>query len=271
MKVDGRTAIVTGAAGGIGAALARALAEAGARVLVADLDGGRAEAVAAAIPGGRAIGVGGDVSREDELRRMIATAERELGPVDLFAANAGVSTGVGLGYSDREWQQALEVNLLAHVRAARLLVPAWIERGGGYFVATASAAGLLTQIGSAPYAVTKHGAVGFAEWLAVTYGAEGVRVSCLCPMGVKTGMLDAGIEAIDPAERLPARSVAAAGSILEPDAVARATLEAIAEERFLVLPHLEVLEYFRRKASDYDRWLAGMRRLQGELAEPAGG
>jgi NAD(P)-dependent dehydrogenase (short-subunit alcohol dehydrogenase family) len=259
MELDGKVAIVTGGGSGIGAALASAAAAAGARVLVADLDAGRAAAVADGIGAELAIAHGGDVGEEAELKRMIALAERELGPVDVFFANAGVANGIGLESSDAEWQLALDVNLMAHVRAARLMVPGWLERGAGYFVATASAAGLLTQIGSAPYSATKHAAVGFAEWLAVTYGDRGVGVSCVCPMGVKTPMLESELEG-----GLAARAVSAAGAVIEPAAVARVTLEAIAEERFLVLPHPEVLEYFRRKGADYDRWLRGMRRLQSE-------
>jgi NAD(P)-dependent dehydrogenase (short-subunit alcohol dehydrogenase family) len=154
---------------------------------------------------------------------------------------------------------------MAHVRAARLLVPRWLERGGGYFVATASAAGLLTQIGAAPYSVSKHAAVAFAEWLSVTYGDRGIGVSCLCPMGVNTNMLNAGLDADDAGTALGANVVAHAGEILEPEVVADRVLEAIERETFLVLPHPEVLEFFRRKGTDYDRWLRGMRRLQGTV------
>lgn len=257
--------MVTGGASGIGAALAEALVAAGAKVLVADVDGGGAERVASSIAGHGAIGAAADATSVADLRRVIETAEGELGPVDLFFANAGVSTGLGIGPEEDEWQASLEVNLMAHVRAARLMVPRWTERGGGYFVATASAAGLLTQIGSAPYAVTKHSAVGFAEWLAVTYGDRGVGVSCLCPMGVRTSMLDGGFDDPEPMARLAAGAVAAAGPILHPSAVARETLAAVRAERFLVLPHPEVHEYLRRKAADHDRWLRGMRRLQLDL------
>jgi len=269
MELEGKVAIVTGGGGGIGAAMARAALDAGAKVMVADLDGDRAGAAIAGVDAARAIAVGGDVSDEVVLRGMIERAEEELGPVAIFFANAGVGTGIGLGTED-EWELALDVNLIAHVRAARLLVPRWLERGGGYFVTTASAAGLLTQIGSAPYAVTKHAAVGFAEWLSVTYGERGIRVSCLCPMGVRTAMVEDGLASDDPAESLAARTVTAAGAVLEPEEVARETLAAIAAERFLVLPHPEVLEFYRRKGTDYDRWLAGMRRLQRQVDEAAG-
>ncbi len=269
MEMDGKVAIVTGGGGWIGSALAAAAVAAGARVLVADLDGDRAEAAVADLDGKRAIAVGADVSVEEELRGMIETAERELGPVDVFFANAGVATGSTLGSED-EWRLSLDVNLVAHVRAARLLVPRWLERDGGYFVATASAAGLLTQIGSAPYAVTKHAAVGFAEWLSVTYGERGIRVSCLCPMGVRTAMVEDGLASDDPAASLAARTVTTAGAVLEPEEVARETLAAIADERFLILPHPEVLEFYRRKGADYDRWLGGMRRLQRQVDQSAG-
>ena len=269
MKLMGKVAIVTGGASGIGAALARETARAGARVLVADLDGEGAEAVAAQI-GGDAVGLGADVADEAALGRAIDLAERELGDVDVFFANAGVANGVDLDTPEEEWARALEVNVMAHVRAARLLVPRWVERNGGYFVATASAAGLLTQIGSAPYAVSKHAAVGFAEWLAVTYGERGVRVSCICPMGVRTPMFQAAAGAATAEDRRIARVVAAAGEVLDPEEVARETVAAIAAEKFLVLPHPEVLDYFRRKGADYDRWLGGMRRLQQMTEEPAG-
>jgi NAD(P)-dependent dehydrogenase (short-subunit alcohol dehydrogenase family) len=170
-----------------------------------------------------------------------------------------VGVGCELDTIDDDWQLAFHVNIEAHVFAARLLVPGWIERGDGYFCSTASAAGLLTQIGSAPYSVTKHAAVAFAEWLSITYGDRGLKVSCLCPMGVNTNMLNAG----DALGAGGASSVVrAAGEVLEPDEVAEVVAQAIGDERFLILPHPEVLTFFQRKASDYDRWLAGMRRLR---------
>ena len=265
MKVDGTVAVVTGGGGGIGGALAGRLAGAGARVVVADLDGERAWEVAESI-GPAALAVGCDVAAESDLRALLDRTRSTFGPVDVFCANAGVGVGVGLGDGDEEWATALDVNVLAHVRAARALVPEWLARGRGYFVSTASAAGLLTQIGSAPYSVTKHAAVAFAEWLSVTYGDRGIAVSCVCPMGVDTAMLNAGLNAGDGAERLGAQVVAHAGDVLSPEYVADRVLEAMAEERFLVLPHPEVLSFFRRKGSDYDRWLRGMRRLQAVVA-----
>ena len=260
MRVGHKVAVVTGGAGGIGAALAAGLAEQGARVVVADLDPERTRQVAAAVGG---IAVAGDVCRVEVLKEMIAAAETNFGPVDIFFANAGVGGEAGIGESEEEWQNILEINLLAHIRAARLLVPGWIERGSGYFVSTASAAGLLTQIGAAPYSVSKHAAVAFSEWLSVTYGDQGVRVSCICPMGVNTAIHTNALDAADEAWRLGA-NVVARGNVMEPNDVAAITLAAIEEETFLILPHPEVLEYYRRKGSGYDRWLAGMRRLQRE-------
>lgn len=253
-EIAGTVAVVTGGASGIGRALARALAEAGARgVAVADLDGDRAQSVAGEL-GVPAFGQGCDVADAAALGALIDRAERELGPVGLFCANAGVPGGPDLG-EEPDWDAALEVNLRAHVRAAREMVPRWLERGGGHFVATASAAGLVTQVGAAPYAVSKHAAVAFAEWLSVTYGDRGIRVSCLCPMGVDTPMMQS-----------PGTDVVrAAGAVLSPDEVARVTLDAVRADAFLVLPHPEVLEFFRRKAADYERWLAGMRRLQAAV------
>jgi NAD(P)-dependent dehydrogenase (short-subunit alcohol dehydrogenase family) len=265
VELRDKVAVVTGGASGIGRAMARRFAEEGARgVVVADLDGPGAEAVAAEI-GDRARGVQADIARQDEIDKVIAAAREAFGPIDIFCANAGVGVGTDLDTPDDVWGLAIDVNVLAHVRAARRLVPEWVERGEGYFLVTASAAGLLTQIGSATYAVTKHAAVAFAEWLSVTYGDQGLRVSCLCPMGVNTAMLQAGM-ALDGEEGVSSRVVAATGDVLEPEQVADTVVEALAAERFLVLPHPQVLEFLRRKTSDYDRWLAGMRRLKAAVA-----
>ncbi|MEA2123852.1 MAG: hypothetical protein QOI80_634 [Solirubrobacteraceae bacterium] len=194
MELNGRVAVVTGGASGIGRALAGRLVAADVRgVVVADLDGPGAEAVAVAL-GERAIGFGCDVADEEQVDGLIAATEEAFGPVDVFFANAGVGTGSGLDAPDELWEQSWNVNVKAHVLAARRLVPIWIERGEGYFVSTASAAGLLSQIGDAPYSVSKHAAVAFAEWLAITYGARGLRVSCLCPMGVNTPLVQRGLE-----------------------------------------------------------------------------
>jgi len=267
MELTGKVVVVTGGASGIGRALARRFADEGARgVAVADIDADGARAVADQIgaDGGEATAAGCDVSDARQVEDLIAGAERAFGPVDMFCANAGVGQGTGLDTPDDVWEQAFDVNVRAHVLAARRLVPGWLERGEGYFLSTASAAGLLTQIGSAPYSVTKHAAVAFSEWLAVTFGRRGIRVSCLCPMGVNTNMLNAGLDMADK-EGVGARVVAAAGEVLEPEDVAQAVVEGLRDERFLILPHPEVLEFFRRKGSDYDRWIAGMQRLQARI------
>ncbi|MEV6273651.1 SDR family oxidoreductase [Nocardia sp. NPDC051832] len=265
MDISGKVAIVTGAGAGIGAALARRLAEGGARVVLADLDSDASAQVAASI-GANAVAVGGDVADEQVIQRLIDRAQSEFGPVDLYFANAGIGGGPGLDSSDEQWSAALEVNVLAHVRAARLLTPGWLERGSGYFIATASAAGLLTQIGSAPYSVTKHAAVGFAEWLSVTYGDKGIRVSCVCPMGVDTRLLHGDLIPDNPAAaELAIKAVKTAGAVLTPEQVADVVVAGVEAETFLILPHPEVLKMYRHKGSDYDRWLEGMRRFQAAL------
>lgn len=268
MKVAHKVAIVTGGGGGIGGALAAKLAYEGAQVVVADLDADAAAAVVAQINterSGAAVSAGADVSDTAQIQRLIDLAQNEFGAVDLYFANAGITGVAGLDASDADWDRSIDVNLRAHIRAAQLLVPGWVERGEGYFVSTASAAGLLTQLGSATYSVTKHAAVGFAEWLNITYGDQGVRVSCLCPMGVNTKLLYSGEQSGDPLGDLATRAVTTAGAVLEPAAVADSVLEAIDEERFLILPHAEVLDMYRHKAADYDRWLHGMRRYQRSL------
>jgi NAD(P)-dependent dehydrogenase (short-subunit alcohol dehydrogenase family) len=268
VKVAGKVAIVTGGGGGIGGALAARLAGEGARVLVADLDAATAEQVAKEINDthpGAAISAGGDVSDEACLRDLIGRTESAFGPVELFFANAGIASGRGLSAPEDVWDRAIEVNLRAHIRAAQLLLPGWLERGEGYFVSTASAAGLLSQIGSPVYAVTKHAAVAFAEWLSITYGDRGIRVSCLCPMGVNTKLLRAGQQSDEPFGSVSSRAVTSAGDVLEPAEVADYVIAAMADERFLILPHENVLDMYRQKGSDYDRWLRGMRRYQSRL------
>ncbi len=253
MKLEGKHAVVTGGAHGIGEALCRRFAAEGARaVVVADLDADGARKVASEIGG---LGVGLDVRDEAQVRALVETAEKVHGPIDLFCSNAGILIPGGMEVEDEAWRRIWDVNVMAHLYAARAVLPGMLARGEGYLLHTASAAGLLSQIGSAPYAVTKHAAVALAEWLAITYGDRGIRVSVLCPQAVSTamtaGIKDGGVAGVD--------------GMIGPADVAQAVIEAIAEERFLVLPHPMVLEYMRRKTSDYDRWLMGMRRLQARF------
>lgn len=256
MKLADRTVVVTGAAGGIGRALALRCAAEGARVAVTDVQ--PLDRVAHELGAG-GLAVPADISDSGAVSGLIDRVESELGPVDVFFANAGVAIGEDpMSTPDEVWDLAFAVNVRAHVYAARRLLPGWLERGSGYFVTTASAAGLLTQIGSAPYAVTKHAAVAFAEWLSVTYGERGVRVSCLCPMGVRTAMLTG--------DGLAERVVRGAGAVVEPEEVADEVVAAIDREQFLILPHPEVLTFFQRKGLDYERWLSGMRRLQARAS-----
>lgn len=264
VEIEGRTVVVTGGASGIGRALARRFHADRARgIVVADRDGDGAVAVAAELDTARpgsALAVACDVGVDAEVAALVRSAEEAFGAIDLFCANAGIGgMGTGPETPDEDWDRIWHVNVMAHVFAARHLLPGWLARGEGYFLATASAAGLLSQIGSAPYAVTKHGAVAFAEWLSITYGDRGVRVSCLCPQGVNTNMLSGG------GESAAGDVVRLAGVVMEPEEVANVVVETIRAERFLALPHPEVLTYLQRKTADYDRWLAGMRRLQARV------
>ncbi|HEX6500010.1 MAG TPA: SDR family oxidoreductase [Micromonosporaceae bacterium] len=255
MRLTGAVVVVTGGAGGIGTALARRFAaEQATAVVVADLDRAAAERVASQCSG---LGMGVDVTDEDQVRHLVDTVLDRYGRIDLFCSNAGVTTGAGVDADPVEWARAWNVNVMAHVYAARAVLPSMLARGSGYLLQTCSAAGLLTAVGDAPYTVTKHAAVGFAEWLAITYGDRGIRVSAVCPQGVRTPMLTDGLAA----GHVAARVTAAGGEILEPEQVAEAVVEGLAEERFLILPHPEVAEYVRRKATDPDRWLTAMRRL----------
>jgi NAD(P)-dependent dehydrogenase (short-subunit alcohol dehydrogenase family) len=268
VNVAGRTVLVTGAARGIGRSLALACAAAGARVAITDVLAEELAGVRAELHDHGHLSCPCDLTEPAAITAMVAAVRARLGPVDVCFANAGVAVGTDpLQTPEDTWELAFDVNVRQHVRLARLLLPDWLERGEGYFVATASAAGLLTQIGSAPYAVTKHAAVAFAEWLSVTYGDRGLRVSCVCPMGVDTAMLNAAETSA--LESLGARVVRAAGEVLQPDEVASRVLEAMADERFLILPHPEVGTFFERKGADYERWLAGMRRLQSSVGETA--
>jgi NAD(P)-dependent dehydrogenase (short-subunit alcohol dehydrogenase family) len=262
MQISQRVVVVTGAGSGIGRALAQRCAREGAAaVVMADIDGARAARVADTLET-PAIGTACDVTDESQLAALIEQTEDTFGPIDLYFANAGIADGAGLNTPDDVWQHVLDVNVMAHVHAARHLVPRWLQRGGGYFVVTASAAGLLTQIGAAPYSVSKHAAVGFAEWLAITYGAQGIRVSCICPMMVNTPMLT-GHDVDDPAREQMLRALS---NVLEPDDVADAVIAGVRDERFLILPHEDVLIHARRRADDHQRWLAGMQRLQAKVA-----
>lgn len=257
-----RRSVVTGAAGGIGLAIAEALVERGDRVLLADLDEQRlAEA-------GERLGqpwLAGDVATEAGIADLIATADDELGGIDMYVANAGVFRGFGLDADESDWSLSWDVNVMAHVRAARALVPRWSPENPGIFAVTASAAGLLTQLGSPTYSVSKRAAVGFAEWLAATYGDRGVQVCALCPMGVATPMAEAGETATDPEGRLAHASVATAGETLNPADVARVLLDAIDRGEMLALPHASVGTMYARKAQDTDRWVTGMQRFRSSL------
>jgi NAD(P)-dependent dehydrogenase (short-subunit alcohol dehydrogenase family) len=255
MKIRDKVVVVTGGANGIGRALCRRFAAEGARgVVAADIDIGGARQVASEIGG---LAAETDVAREADLIALVAFAERHYGPVDLFCSNAGIGIEGGVDVPDTGWQRIWEVNVMAHVWASRAVLPGMLARGSGYLLHTASAAGLLSQIGSAPYSVTKHAAVALAEWLAITHGDAGIGVSVLCPQGVRTNML-----LRDAAEGSAAFLLDGA---IEPEQVAQAVIRGLDEERFLILPHPEVAEYFRRKSADYDRWLRGMRRLQAKV------
>ncbi len=243
--------VVTGAGGGIGAALARRFAADGARVVVNDLDPVAAEAVAAEIGG---LAVPGDAASEADVRRLVDAAWDELGGCDLFCANAGVLTAGSADASDAAWEKAWQVNVMSHVYVARALLPRWLADGGGRLLVTVSAAGLLTLLGSAPYSVTKHAALGFAEWLRATYAHRGITVQALCPQGVRTDMLTGDGESASKAQL--------AATALDPDDVAAVVAKALAGDSFLVLPHPEVAEYYQRRATDPDRWLGGMNKIQ---------
>lgn len=257
MEISERHVVVTGGAGGIGSALARRLAAEGARaVVVADRDVEAARAVAGEVDG---LAVSVDAGREDSVRALVADATEANGPIDIFISNAGVPGGMGgPEVGDDVWDEAWRVNVMAHVWASRALLPAMVERGEGYLVNTASAAGLLTQVSSMPYTATKHAAVAVAEWLAIEYGDAGIRVSCICPQGVKTPMLDLALE--EPAGAAALR----AGGLIEPDDVAEAVVAGIRAEQFLILPHEEVAHHMALKGAKPERWLDGMRRIVRE-------
>ncbi len=251
MEMKGKVVVVTGGASGIGRALAHRFAQEGAAgVVVADLDEAGAQETAAAAKG---LAVKVDVSKEADIQALVARATGHYGRVDVFCSNAGIITRGGVEASNEQWQRIWEINLMAHVFASRAVLPQMLARGEGYLVNTASAAGLLSQVDSALYSVTKHAAVAYAEWLSINYGDQGIRVSCLCPQGVQTPMLMG--KAGDRKSFLLDGAVTA-------EQVAEDVLQCMREERFLVLPHPEVLQFMQRKTGDYDRWLKGMRKLR---------
>ncbi len=257
MQLKDKVIVVTGGASGIGRGLCERFAREGAAgIVVADIDAVAAAHVAESIGG---LAVETDVADEENIVRLVEKARRTYGEIDLFCSNAGIAIPGGFEVSNPDWRRIIDINLMAHVYAARAVLPSMLARGEGYLLQTASAAGLLSQIGSAPYAVTKHAAVAFAEWLSLTYGSAGIRVSCLCPQGVRSKMLN---ESTGPAFLV--------AGMIEPEEVAEAVVNGLREERFLILPHPEVGDYFRRKADDYDRWLRGMRRLQDSFLAALG-
>lgn len=254
MELKDKIIVVTGAASGIGRAMCIRFAAEGAKhIACVDLNLEGAKETAEMI-GGTAYGV--NVGVAAEIVQMIETVEADIGPIALFCSNAGISVAGGVEVPDDEWQSIWDINVMSHVWAARALVPLMTARGGGYLLNTSSAAGLLNQIGSAPYGVTKHAAVGLAEWLAITYGDQGIKVSVLCPQAVRTEMT-----------RGHEDHVAAINGMMEPEPVAEACVQTIRNETFLVLPHEEVIGYMRAKTENYDRWIGGMRKLNRRFGE----
>ena len=249
MEVRDKVVVVTGAANGIGRALAKRFSEEGAgKIIIADLDEQGLKRVETET-GAESFKT--NVASEADIKQLINSCERKYGGIDLLCNNAGIGVNGGPEVPNEEWQKIWEINVMAHVYAARAAIPGMLRRGSGYILNTASAAGLLSQIGSAPYAVTKHAAVSFAEWLAITYGDRGLKVSVLCPQAVRTAMT-----ADDP------DGVASVDGMIEPEQVSEAVVTTLKNESFLVLPHPKVLDYMQRKSGDYDRWIEGMKKLQ---------
>ncbi len=262
MELEGKIAIITGAGSGIGRALAIGFAQEGVKhVICTDLNGDNANETAQMI-GGSASSAVLDVANESAIEDLVSQAESQHGRVDIFVSNAGYGKAGGINLPTEDWVRMMNVHTWSHLAAARAVIPGMLARGSGYLLSTASAAGLLTQINSGPYAVSKHAAVALAKWLAINYADQGIGVSVLCPQAVRTNIL--GPAAIKKGGRTNSTQASADG-ILEPDVVAAACIDAIRQEKFLVLPHPEVLTYFQRKANDYDRWLGGMRRLKNKL------
>lgn len=258
MQVKDKVVVVTGGASGIGKSLCERFAREGASaVVVSDINQDGIDATVADIAAStQALGIKTDVGNEDEVNELVAKTLDQFGHIDLFCSNAGIFTAGGENIATQDWQKIWDINVMSHVFASRAVLPAMLERGEGYLLNTSSAAGLLSQVGSAPYSVTKHAAIGFAEWLSITYGNRGIKVSVLCPQAVRTAMTaggDGGVAGLD--------------GMLEPDKLADTVIETLASEQFLILPHPEVLTYMRRKTDDYDRWLGGMRRLQSQFED----
>ncbi len=254
MEIKDKIIVITGGASGIGRAMAKRFTEEGAKqIVIADLNADGLQVVADEI-GAHAIPT--NVAVEDEVKHLIKTAEDTYGQIDLLCNNAGIGVGGGPETPNDDWQRIWDINVMAHIFAARHALPAMIERGDGYLMNTASAAGLLTQIGSAPYAVTKHAAVSFAEWLSITYGDRGIKVSVLCPQAVRTAMTADNPD-----------GVASIDGMMEPEVLCDTVVETLREEKFLVLPHAEVETYIQRKSGDYDRWIKGMRKLQVQYGD----
>ena len=286
MQIADRVAVVTGGASGAGRALCRGLAARGAAgVVVCDIDADGAERVAGELSsaGHRALAVRADISAEKDVKALVTRSEETFGPVSLFFSNAGIIVAGGPEAADEAWSRIWSINVQSHIYVARAVLPGMLARGEGYLIITASAAGLLTQLGSAPYAVTKHAAVAFAEWLSITYGDQGIRVSCLCPQAFTSNLLDTSRRTAGLASGLPEAGTGAPGSgsassgsaqaavdgVLTSEQVADAALDAIGTEQFLVLPHPDVATYERRRADDRERWLRGMRRMQARLSGQA--
>ncbi len=251
MKIQDKVVVVTGGASGIGRGLCRRFAAEGAKgIVVSDYNGEGAAKVGKEIGG---LAVTADVGKEADIKKLVEIATRSYGPIDLFCSNAGISVTGGAEAPDSEWQRCWDVHVMAHVYAARAVLPSMIERGGGYLLQTGSAGGLLTTVGAAPYAISKHASVAFAEWLSVTHAHHGIKVSCLCPLGVKTGMLSEETEGVG---KLLMQTA------ISPEEVAEHAIAGLEKEEFLILPHPEVMDYFRNKADNYERWLRYMRRQQ---------
>ena len=258
MKLQDAAVVITGAGGGIGAAMAREFAAAGARLVLSDIRPGPVDDVADELG---ATAIVGDAAGDTGVRDLIERSRATLGPIDMFCANAGIAELGGPELSDEIWNRTWDVNVMAHVRAARLLLPEWLERGQGRFVATVSAAGIVTSLGAAPYAVTKHAALAFAEWMSATYRHRGITVQAICPLGVRTQMLE---------DTGPGGQLMMGADAISPEQLASVVAEGLADDRFLILPHPQVADYFVARASDHERWLGGMNKLQRQIETVVG-